>query len=523
MKSGKFILAGLFVSLGMGFTPVFAEPVGKVLVAVGDVSVTRAGQALKLVTGSALETGDVIRSAERSNTQLRMLDGTIVSIRPSSVFSIDDYKFDQAAGGKGSKAFFGLLKGGLRTITGMIGKMQPDGYRVTTPTSTIGIRGTHYAVRHCANDCQNPDGSKAKDGTFGRVFDGVIFVENKAGTKDFGKDEAFFVADSNTQPSSLIAAPDLLVDRLEGQGSFGASRRDGRVDGEVLAQSGLAADGRTSQPVATTPELSFVATQNVNSGGASAVLPPSGMATAMAYVLLEIPSPPGDYFTNSSADSNDQSIVAGTPLASVFSIGDAVSGGGGAARNDAVLTNTGSNALAGNVSWGVWSAPNAIGYYPTSGNPQSGIHVAIGDATPANAIPTAASAGTWVAFTHVGGTNPTNASGVAGAWTAGSLELDFYTQKMQTGATALAWSTGTATYSGVTFSNVAVNNGMNVMVTPAAGATCVGGGCATSAAMGANSLNINTTYVGTAGQGLIMSITTNVANEYSASVQVFKR
>lgn len=40
----------------------------------------------------------------------------------------------------------GLLavRGALRSISGWIGKINPRGYRVTTPTVTIGIRGTDH-------------------------------------------------------------------------------------------------------------------------------------------------------------------------------------------------------------------------------------------------------------------------------------------------------------------------------------------------------------------------------------------
>jgi hypothetical protein len=37
-----------------------------------------------------------------------------------------------------------LLKGGLRTVTGQIGKINNNGYKLTTATATIGIRGTGF-------------------------------------------------------------------------------------------------------------------------------------------------------------------------------------------------------------------------------------------------------------------------------------------------------------------------------------------------------------------------------------------
>lgn len=517
MKIHQSILVAIFVCLGLFSGWTVADPVGKVLVAVGQISVSRAGQMVSLATGSALENGDVVHSADNSNAQLRMLDGTIMSIRPNSSLSIDSYHFDKAES-KSSRAVFSLLKGGLRTITGLIGKTQPESYRVGTPTSTIGIRGTHYALRHCAGDCTNPDGGKARDGTFGRVFDGVIFVENNAGSRDFGRDEVFFVADRHTGAERLISAPALLGDRPTGRARVLAVTGTDQADSEILAQSGMTADGRVSEPVAAAPELSFVAPQSLNASGGSSALSSSsgsnGMATAWAYAV--------GTSTNTSANTSDAAIAAGTALASLLSVGDTTSGGGGASRNGASLLDTGSSAAAGNVSWGRWASP-AIGYSPGTVNPPGGVHLAMGDATPSSAIP---NSGASVIFSHVGGTNPTNATASVGTWQSGSLSIDFVTQTMAT-ATAFAWTTGSAgsaSYSNVTFSGVAVNTGALVNVTPTTG-LCSGGFCSTGVSMAgvSGALTLNSTYAGASAQGLILSITSKIGGEYSASVQVFQR
>lgn len=57
------------------------------------------------------------------------------------------------AGSDSSRAFFRLVKGGFRTVSGLIGKVNQDDYRVSTPVATIGIRGTRYGVRICQGEC----------------------------------------------------------------------------------------------------------------------------------------------------------------------------------------------------------------------------------------------------------------------------------------------------------------------------------------------------------------------------------
>ncbi|MDP3858880.1 MAG: hypothetical protein Q8Q73_14075 [Stagnimonas sp.] len=57
------------------------------------------------------------------------------------------------SGGETSRAFFRLVKGGFRSVSGLIGKVNQDDYRVSTPVATIGIRGTRYSARLCQGDC----------------------------------------------------------------------------------------------------------------------------------------------------------------------------------------------------------------------------------------------------------------------------------------------------------------------------------------------------------------------------------
>lgn len=69
----------------------------------------------------------------------------MVSLQPQSEFRIDDYQYAGQTDGQ-EKGFFSLLKGGLRTITGWVGRTHRENYKVTTNVATIGIRGTEYSA-----------------------------------------------------------------------------------------------------------------------------------------------------------------------------------------------------------------------------------------------------------------------------------------------------------------------------------------------------------------------------------------
>lgn len=192
-----------------------AETIGRVLVAVGDTTALRNGVVVKLVRGAAVQNGDTLRTGETSNMQVRFTDESITALRSNSEFRIDDYKFE--GGTNVGKSFFSLVKGGMRSITGLIGRFNRENYAVKASTATIGIRGTHFALAQCSNDCFNKDGSQAENGLFGGVTEGRIAVNNQAGEKEFGKNEFFHVPSSDAAPKPLLVPPSFLRDQLEGQ------------------------------------------------------------------------------------------------------------------------------------------------------------------------------------------------------------------------------------------------------------------------------------------------------------------
>ncbi|MGR9099819.1 MAG: hypothetical protein ACU826_04555, partial [Gammaproteobacteria bacterium] len=72
------------------------------------------------------------------------IDGALISLHPETAFFIDEYVFRPNEGG--NRAVMKLISGGLRTLTGAIGKTDHNEYRLSTPLQTIGIRGTDYEI-----------------------------------------------------------------------------------------------------------------------------------------------------------------------------------------------------------------------------------------------------------------------------------------------------------------------------------------------------------------------------------------
>lgn len=127
-------------------TPVRAELAANVHFVSGYVAATAAGAgARQLAKGDGVHRGDRVDTADNGRVQMRFTDGGLVSLMPNSTFSVDEYWHD---GGPNEDAslVFGLLKGGLRTVTGTIGQVQHDQYELKTPVATLGIRGTEYVA-----------------------------------------------------------------------------------------------------------------------------------------------------------------------------------------------------------------------------------------------------------------------------------------------------------------------------------------------------------------------------------------
>lgn len=93
------------------------------------------------------------------------------------------------SGQQGSRAFFKLLKGGFRAVSGLIGKADRNEYRVSTPVATIGIRGTDYLLVLCDEKCRTdpvvgdtvPQSSAIEGGLIVGVVTGGVAVLNTEG------------------------------------------------------------------------------------------------------------------------------------------------------------------------------------------------------------------------------------------------------------------------------------------------------------------------------------------------------
>jgi hypothetical protein len=235
----------LLLLLGAVWAPVTSfgqEVAGRVLVAVGDVTIVRGAQRIAAKLGTEVRSGDTFELGAQSNAQIGLTDESIIALRPDTRFQIADYSF---AGQRPEteSAFFRLFVGGMRTVTGLIGKKNTERYRVSTAIATVGIRGTHYSLVECVSSCRDGNGTLVADGTYGAVTDGRIAVTNQTGETQFGADQYFYVAGINVPPLQLIAPPSFLRDTLEGRAR---AQKQQQQQAQISKPAGASAEGKES-------------------------------------------------------------------------------------------------------------------------------------------------------------------------------------------------------------------------------------------------------------------------------------
>ena len=168
-----------------------SEKAGKIVFVLGQVmAIDKDKKQRKIRKGSAIYSGDTIKTNDKGMTQMRMVDSAFVAIKKNSTFVVDNYKFGEKISEQ--KSSFKLVKGGFRAITGIIGKNNRDNYDVKTPVATLGIRGTDYEVN------LSPKGE-----LFVGVLSGGVSVSNAGGAIDLDPNQYAHVADANQAPRSI--------------------------------------------------------------------------------------------------------------------------------------------------------------------------------------------------------------------------------------------------------------------------------------------------------------------------------
>lgn len=161
----KQLTIGLFL---LSFTCVLQaiENAGKTIMAKGSVEAKVNNDVRNLKRRSPIFIEDLVTTGISSVTQLRMIDGGMLSLQPESELTVNQYQFNENT--KNGNVSMSLIKGGLRTVTGALNKAT-NNYKMNTPVASIGVRGTHYEAEMLNGDL------------YLATWDGIIDIDVLAG------------------------------------------------------------------------------------------------------------------------------------------------------------------------------------------------------------------------------------------------------------------------------------------------------------------------------------------------------
>ena len=138
----------LLIILWTAITPSYAnnEERGRVIYLRGSVTATNTHGVPRLLRqDSRVKPGDEIETGPKAVIQLVFPDGAMLQIKRSSKVVIEAYHYNAKDPDK-DKTIFKAIKGSFRSLTGALGKRNPDKVKYKTPVATIGIRGTAVEI-----------------------------------------------------------------------------------------------------------------------------------------------------------------------------------------------------------------------------------------------------------------------------------------------------------------------------------------------------------------------------------------
>ncbi len=221
-------ILGMSVCVAMAVASAYAHAAqsnaGRFEFVVGDVKVkSKSGSEQAAVRGQTFGEGDTITSGAPGYAQMRFTDEGIVVLRANTIMRIEKYAYKQED--NKDAAHFVLEKGGMRAITGKVGSVNKDDYRIRTPMAQMGVRGTDHETIVVPRPVGNELVAGAP-GAYNKVNTGGTYMVNEAGRVDLSPAQAGRVVDAKSAPQVLQQIPPVYLS----SGGEKAARRFIQID-----------------------------------------------------------------------------------------------------------------------------------------------------------------------------------------------------------------------------------------------------------------------------------------------------
>lgn len=207
--NGKHRMLKLSMALALAAAATGVLATGQVTQLAGTLSVRKADGSVRILSQrSQVENGDTVNTERDSYAQIRFTDGAQLTLKPNTSVRIDNVTYAQDKP-KEDSFLYRLVKGGLRAVTGIVGKRSQDKYEMGTATATIGIRGTTFSADDCVSAReQNADCGGLDAAVYVGVADGEVVVRNGQGELGLSAGQ-FGLISQNQRPLFLSTDPGL--------------------------------------------------------------------------------------------------------------------------------------------------------------------------------------------------------------------------------------------------------------------------------------------------------------------------
>src|SRR5208282_1419146 len=231
-----FMLCAIFYALPSWSMPSIA---GQIEFVEGDVNVINvAGQSRMPHVNESLWVGDTISTGRDGELHVHMDDEGYLALRPNTSLKVDAYTTRAT---NDDNAILSLIKGTFRSITGWIGRNNPQKYRINVgPVATIGVRGTDHEPAYIPEHLPG-EASIGTPGAYDKVNSGKTFIQQPSGTIELGPQQSGYASsDSKAAPRLLDKVPDF----------YRPTKNEGRIDRrgkELSTQIGKKHNARQQQ------------------------------------------------------------------------------------------------------------------------------------------------------------------------------------------------------------------------------------------------------------------------------------
>lgn len=144
MKNRKVEVLCLSLVFGTGSGLLLAQEAGMVKLSQGNAMLERAGKRQPVVVGSKVMVNDRILTGTDGSVGIMLRDHTMLSAGPNSSLQMNKFVFNTTTHAGTIDAM--VRRGSVAVISGKIAKATPENVSFSTPSMTLGVRGTEFII-----------------------------------------------------------------------------------------------------------------------------------------------------------------------------------------------------------------------------------------------------------------------------------------------------------------------------------------------------------------------------------------